>query len=301
MKTLIYKLVALTIALGAYAAVTSAQTAGEKATTKAKPNAVYKESSIEPDVVEKGETGVRVKVSFTAYQMKGVPGQVGVRVYNDEEALMDNDKLDANAEGEVYVSRSIKPGFDAAEFNNFAVFVPYSAFDLDDGSYSLRLDIDLNHADGTLIAHLAWEDLEYTQGGQSAEIEDPGTKVNSVTIDYNVTRNNKRGMLVHVNFEVAGMKGVDALLAIRIRKSDESYLESANAGFSNSEGEFEVTYAIKPGYDEAVYEDATLFIPYNEMIISRGTWDLDLDIDLRYENGDLIRHLAFHEFQFKRP
>ncbi|MBK7708385.1 MAG: hypothetical protein IPJ30_22165 [Acidobacteria bacterium] len=107
-------------------------------------------------------------------------------------------------------------------------------------------------------------------------------------------------MLVHVNFEVAGMKGVDALLAIRIRKGGDTYLESASASFSNADGEFEVTYAIKPGYDTAVYEDATVFIPYNEIVITRGTWDLELDADRRYEDGELIRHLDFYEFEFKR-
>jgi hypothetical protein len=275
-----------------------AQSAGEKSPAKAKPNAIYKESTIERDVEENGEKGVRVLVSFTTYQMKNVNAQLGLRVYDGDDALMDKDKKFANADGEVIATRDIRPGFDSTEYKAFAIFLPYSQFDLEDGDYTLQLDIDLYYRDGTLIQHLGWEDFEYSQG---AKEDEDGTKVSKIWVDYDVTRGGKRGMLVHVAFEVDGMKGVDAMLGIRIRKGGETYLESANAGFSNAEGEFEVTYSIKPGYDTAVYEDASVFIPFNEIVITRGTWDLELDVDLRYENGELIRHLAFHEFEFKRP
>jgi hypothetical protein len=291
-------LLVLTLAVIFASTTVNAQSAGEKSAEKAQPNAIYKESTIERDVQENGEKGVRVLVSFTAYQMKNVSAQVGIRVYDGDDVLMDKDKKFANAAGEVVATRDIRPGFDATEYKAFAIFLPYSQFDLKDGDYTLKLDIDLNHRDGTLIQHLAWEDFEYSQG---AKEDEDGTKVSKIWVDYDVTRGGKRGMLVHVALEVDGMKGVDAMLAIRIRKGSETYLESANAGFSNAEGEFEVTYAIKPGYDVAVYEDASVFIPYNEIILTRGTWDLELDVDLRYENGDLIRHLAFHEFEFKRP
>jgi hypothetical protein len=106
-------------------------------------------------------------------------------------------------------------------------------------------------------------------------------------------------MLVHVNFEVTGLKDTDSKLAVRVVKSDDSFLPKSGAN-SNDEGQLELAFDMKPGYETTVYKDATVFIPYADMIIGKGQWDLRLDIDLRYEDGELIKHLHFHEFEFTR-
>jgi len=278
---------------------TFAQERGEPSGRNSTPNAVFKDAWFEDDVVENGETGVRIHVKFSVYQSKNVLSELVVRFFNGDDALMDSDGKFKNASGEVAVKRDLKPGWDSTDYNDLKLFIPYSQFDLDDGTYTLNMDIDVNYKNGELMTHLTFEEYPYTQGESDNDNSD-GTKVNKIWVDYNVTRDGKKGMLVHVNFQVAGMKGVDALLAVRVRKGGDTYLENATAGFSNAEGEFEVTYSLKPGFDPAVYEDATVFIPYGELVLPRGTWNLELDVDLRYENGELIEHLDFYEFEFKR-
>lgn len=291
----------LLIALTALAAASPlfAQEKGEPSGKNNKPAAVFRDAWFEDDVVENGETGVRVHVKFSIYLAKNLPAELVVRFFNGDDALMDSDGKYKNASGEVSVKRDLKPGYDLTDYNDVALFIPYGQLDLDDGTYTLNMDIDVNYKNGELLTHLTFKEFPYTQGGGEEDTTE-GTKVNRIWVDYNVTRDGKKGMLVHVNFQVAGMKGVDALLAVRIRKGGDTYLENATAGFSNAEGEFEVTYSLKPGYDPAVYEDATVFIPYGEIVLPRGTWNLELDVDLRYENGELIEHLDFYEFEFKR-
>lgn len=276
-----------------------AQERGEPSGKNGKPTAVFKDVRFDDDVVENGETGLRIHVKFSVYQAKNVLSELVVRFFNGDDALTDSDGKFRNASGEVAVKRDLKPGYDWTDYNDLTLFIPYRQLDLDDGTYTLNMDIDVNYKNGELMTHLTWKEYPYTQGGIEKE-KSEGTKVNKIWIDYNVTRDGKKGMLVHVNFQVAGMKGVDSLLSVRIRKGGDTYLENATAGYSNAEGEFEVTYSLKPGYDPAVFEDATVFIPYGELVLPRGTWNLELDVDLRYENGELIEHLDFYDFEFKR-
>jgi hypothetical protein len=58
---------------------------------------------------------------------------------------------------------------------------------------------------------------------------------------------------------------------------------------------------MKPGYPTTVYKDADMFLPYNEINVSSGKYNLKLDVDLNYDDGDLIKHLDFYEFEFERP
>src|SRR5215204_1473348 len=124
----------------------------------------------------------------------------------------------------------------------------------------------------------------------------PSAAFKNCWIEYNVTENGRKGMRVHVNFEVNGLKGVDAKLVARVKKDNDEFLTSTSPSYSNSSDQLEISYDIKPGYAVTVYEDAPLFLPYSELIIRKGVWDLKLDIDLNYEDGELIQHLDYYEF-----
>ncbi len=167
----------------------------------------------------------------------------------------------------------------------------------------MKLDIDLSYEDGELIQHLTFKEFEFTSGGGST-IDTPtktaiSATVKRVWIDYNITQNKRRGMLIHVNFEVVGLKSVDSKLTVRVRRDNDTFLLSESS-YSNANGELEVSFSMKPGYATTVYEDADIFLPYDEIILRKGSWDLKLDIDLNYEDGTLIDHIAYHEFEFTK-
>lgn len=106
-------------------------------------------------------------------------------------------------------------------------------------------------------------------------------------------------MRIHVNFEVTGLKGVDSKLTARVRRENDTFLTSSS-DYANSNGELEVSFSMKPGYPTTVYKDADMFLPYSEINLRKGVWNLKLDIDLNYEDGELIQHLTYHEFEFTR-
>jgi hypothetical protein len=126
----------------------------------------------------------------------------------------------------------------------------------------------------------------------------PSAIFNSCWIDYNVTEDGSKGMRIHVNFEVKGLKGIDSKLVARVQTEDGDYLTNDGAAYSNNSGQLETSFDMNPGYPTTVYKDADMFLPYSEINVRKGVWTLKLDIDLSYENGDLIQHLTYKEFEF---
>jgi hypothetical protein len=60
-------------------------------------------------------------------------------------------------------------------------------------------------------------------------------------------------------------------------------------------------YSIRPGYDPADFNDAFVFIPYSEFksVLPNGTHNLKMDIDVLYQNGNIIQHLTTQDFWFE--
>lgn len=268
------------------------------------PSAVFKSCWIDYDVTEGGRKGMRIHVNFEVTGLKGVDSKVVARVQNEDGDFLASNSSYSNGEGELETSYSIKPGYPTTEFEDADMFLPYSEINVGKGVWTLKLDIDLNYEDGELIQHMGIKEFEFTSagGGGDTTSNKPGKSVTvkKIWIDYNVTERGKKGMRVHVNFKVTGYKGVDAKLVARVQKDDDEYLASTSPGYSNDSSQLEIFYDIKPGYAETDYEDATMFLPYNEIVIRKGVWDLKLDVDLNYQDGELIQHLDYYDFEFTR-
>jgi hypothetical protein len=41
-------------------------------------------------------------------------------------------------------------------------------------------------------------------------------------------------------------------------------------------------------------------MPYDEPKLERGKYDLKMDVDVIYENGDLVEHMNYHDFQYEK-
>ncbi len=120
-------------------------------------------------------------------------------------------------------------------------------------------------------------------------------------VDYNVTEEGQVGMRIHVKFVVHNMKNVNSAVAIYFQKEDGTKLLTNNEEYAAKDGGVAVYKALKPSFDETVYEDLPLFIPYNEFNLSRGKYVLKMDADLIDESSNLIQHLTFENFDFEKP
>lgn len=125
------------------------------------------------------------------------------------------------------------------------------------------------------------------------------TSFDRAWVDYNVTENGRNGMRIHVKFSVKNLKGVSSYVAVYFQKKDGTNLTTSDSDFRSENGNLAVFSSLKPAYDDAVYNDVQLFMPYEELGLKRGKHDLKMDIDLIRENGDKIEHLTYHEFWYE--
>ncbi|HLL99818.1 MAG TPA: zinc-ribbon domain-containing protein [Pyrinomonadaceae bacterium] len=127
------------------------------------------------------------------------------------------------------------------------------------------------------------------------------TEFDRIWVDYNVSDEEGRvGMRIHVDCSVKNMKGVSSYLALYFRKKDGTKLLSSSRNFRSKDGQLALYKALKPAYDNAVYEDSEFFMPYEEFNLKRGTHDLQIDVDLIYENGDFIEHMTLYDFEYEK-
>lgn len=273
---------------------------------KANPYATFDSIWVDYDIKEGDVLGMRIHLKFTAYGMKDMDGYLAVYYsYNDDIAgiLKDKNKKFASTVGDVAVYKAIKPGYDPAIYDDLSVFMPYTELDLEPGIYDLTMDVKLIYKAGGEISQLTYYDFEYTKPGSPADVEsDKKVEVvfDEMWIEYDVTEGEKKGMKIHLKFSAKNMKGIDAYAAVYFEKKNGEKIEGNNSAYRSKNGQLAVYKSIKPAYDDAVYKDLQLFMPYSEINISKGKHDLKLDADIILSNGDMVKHLEEREFWFER-
>jgi hypothetical protein len=144
------------------------------------------------------------------------------------------------------------------------------------------------------------EPVKNNPANERAKSDKPGAEFEKIWVDYNVRENGRLGMRIHVKFSVYNMKDVDSYVAVYFEKADGTELKSTAKNYSSKDGQTAVFRALKPGYDDTIYKDLDVFMPYDELRLGRGKYDLKMDVDVIYENGDLVEHLGYHDFQYEK-
>jgi hypothetical protein len=269
------------------------------------PGATFDKMWVDYDITEDGLKGMRIHVKFTAYDMLNLDSYLAIYFEHDDEAggvLKDKNKKYYSSSGDVAVYKSIKPLYNPAVYDDLQVFMPYSELDLDPGNYDLTMDVKLIYKEGGLIQKLTSYDFEYTKpvenGGIPASLA--SATFDKIWVDYDVAENDRKGMRIHVKFSVSHLKNVDSYLAIYFEKKDGEKLKTSNTDYQSKSGQVAIYKSLLPSYDETDYNDLQLFMPYNELNLGTGKFDLKMDVDVIYKNGDLIKHLDYHDFWFSQ-
>lgn len=283
------------------ATTVTAQPAGRNNT----PSASFQKIWVDYDITEQGKRGMRIHAAFKVYSMKGVSGYLQIKFQKrDGTALMDNNGAFDHEDGSVAAFRSIKPGYEPTVYEDLDVFMPYDELDLSAGKYDLKMDVDVIYEDGTLVEHLTFYDFEFTQPGKTAPVRNntsPSGKFERIWIDYDVNEGNKYGMRIHVRFTTYGMKNLPSYLAVYFKKTDGTRLLTNNVNYRSTDGQVAIYKELNPGYETTDYNDMQLFLPYNELSLPSGTYDLRMTVNLIYKQGGLIQHLTDYDFEYTKP
>ncbi|MGI8786530.1 MAG: hypothetical protein ACR2HG_02045 [Pyrinomonadaceae bacterium] len=277
----------------------------QPATKNAAPSITFNRLWVDYDVKEDSVNGMRIHADFKAYGMKGVDSYLAVYFQKrDGTSLMDKNGSFNSEDGKVAVFKAMKPGYEPTVYEDLSVFMPYAELDLSGGDYALRMDVDVIYENGDLIQHLTFYNFDFTQPGKTTTktvSSTPSAKFNRVWADYDVTEKNQYGMRIHLDFSVYNMKGMDGYAAIYFQKRDGTKILTNNRDYRSKEGQVAVFREIKPGYDPTDYKDLTLFLPYSELSLTKGSYQLTMDIDVIKEDGTLVQHLNLYDFDYDKP
>jgi hypothetical protein len=127
----------------------------------------------------------------------------------------------------------------------------------------------------------------FLSANNSNESFAPNATFDKLWIDYDVFDNGIKGMKIHVKFTAYEMKDMDAYVAIYFQTDDENstWLMDKNNKYNSTDGYVAVYRSIKPLYDPAVYNDLDVFMPYSELDLDPGEYDLAMDVKLIYKAG----------------
>lgn len=93
---------------------------------------------------------------------------------------------------------------------------------------------------------------------------------NKVWLEHNVTSGGDKGMIVHADFTVSGMKGKQIeVISFFYDESKNKHLGSTH-GFKATDNHICVSETAEPGYANSHYSDFKLFIPYSALNFKTG-------------------------------
>lgn len=261
---------------------------------------VFEKITVDFKAAQEGENGMMLHLWFTVQDMKDSAATVAVYfMHNDYHRgyLKDTNQRYYSGAGEVAVYKNIKPKTTADAFEDFQLFMPYSELDLFPGDYPLTMDIKLIRTQGGLISQLTRYDFNFTKPIPNTSII-PTASVDSIVIDHNITENNKTGMRINLKkLNISAAKNTENYVAIYFEKKDRTKLKSSNASYQSQSGQSAVFNLLNQVYEVSLWENLALFIPYEAFGLEKGKHDLQMDIDVIYKNGGLIKHIRLHPFE----
>jgi len=286
----------LMLCLGLLATFAAVETSAQN-----KPYATFQRLWIDYNVTEGGQQGMRIHTAFKTYNMKGMSGYLALYFQErDGTPLKDINGRFTSSIKTVMAYREINPGYNPAVYADEAIFMPYEELDLEPGNYNLRIDASIIYKQGGLITRLTYENFVYN----SAPVKKPSATYDRMWVDYNVKRGGRLGMVVHLQGNVFDMNGKTGYIAFYFQKKNGTKLFTSNPTYRSDdydrEGQVVSYYAIAPGFENTVYEDASIFMPYDEFNLPRGEYELAIDVDLVDKDGGILQHINLYEFSYEK-
>jgi hypothetical protein len=132
---------------------------------------------------------------------------------------------------------------------------------------------------------------------------EPRATFDKIWVDYDITEDGVKGMRIHLKFSAYGMKDMDAYVAVYFEYNDEvgGYVKDKNQKYNSTEGDAALYKSIRPAYDPSDYNDLQLFMPYNELDLEPGEYDISMDIKVIYKAGGAISQLTKYNFEYSKP
>jgi hypothetical protein len=128
----------------------------------------------------------------------------------------------------------------------------------------------------------------------------PGATLQRMWVDYGVTENNQYGMRIHVAFTAYNLMNMDAFLGIYFEYTGEKSqrLRDINGAYKTALGEVAVSKKFTPSYAVSIFDDMQIFMPYDELDLDPGNYELTMNTQVVYPQGGTIAWLTLYDFLY---
>ncbi len=132
---------------------------------------------------------------------------------------------------------------------------------------------------------------------------EPKAVFEKITVDFKAKEDGIDGMMLHLRFTVHDMKDIESSVAVYFLYNDyhRSILKDTNQKYYSGSGDVAVYKNIKPAHNPALFEDLQIFMPYSELDLWPGNYDLMMDVKLIQLQGGEISKLTQYAFNFTKP
>lgn len=158
--------------------------------------------------------------------------------------------------------------------------------------FALFLAIAVPSAGNTSLpasATICEEDVEIT-------VHTPSVKIYKVWAEHNVHENGRKGMRIHVGFNIGNMRGKACRAAAYFYHEDGRPVRDRGGNYRTSNGNVACGQDFTPGFDKCYYDDLTLFLPYAELGLD-GTFKLKYRIAVFYHELQVGAPSGWETFQ----
>ena len=120
-------------------------------------------------------------------------------------------------------------------------------------------------------------------------------QVTRTWLEHGVTQNGEQGMMVHVEFDVQGMKGVSGKAVAFIDSPKGTGWKDTNGQYCTNTGNVCASTIFKPSYDNSHYSDLNIFFPYGELHLAPGKKEYFCTVYI-HDSNKYIAHGEFVSF-----
>lgn len=109
----------------------------------------------------------------------------------------------------------------------------------------------------------------------------PSAEFKKIWFESNVTEKGEIGMKTHVDFNIYNLKGENCWVNEYFSYANGTELKDINDGYSSTTNQVATWKRYTPMIDNDTYTDFSLFIPYSELHLSKGTYELSFYIEIQ--------------------
>ena len=257
-------------------------------------------ASVDPSVVRENAQWVRIRANLVLDGLQGQEVFLHARFQfsGTTTLLRDSDNQWRSTDGLVCSEAKVIPQGPRANVQGMEVWIPVGQLHLAQDSLGTPLVALLTVVHrGRALASVTTAPFTVQAGPPAAA--GPSAEVKAIWFTQNVVKQGQRGVEINVQFVVSGCVGRDVAVLTWFYL-DGVPLKDLDRQFATTDGLVAATTTVRPIHPVAVFNDCRLFMPYAQLHMARGAYNIQVIAGIFCD-----RHLSPpHKpvpFQFTQP